>query len=82
VLLCTASGAQHIESRTIHGPTDPVGAGDAFMAALTAALGAGAELSEAAELGNLAASITAAQLGTTGTASVAQMLGGVENEVS
>ena len=49
------------------------------MAALTAALGAGAELPEAAELGNLAASITVAQLGTTGTASVAQMLGGVEN---
>ena len=65
-------------ARSIAGPTDPVGAGDAFMAALTAALGAGAELPEAAELGNLAASITAAQLGTTGTASVAQMLGGVE----
>ena len=82
VLLYTVSGAQHIESCTIHGPTDPVGAGDAFMAALMAALGAGAELPEAAELGNLAASITAAQLGTTGTASVAQMLGGVENEGS
>ena len=77
-LLCTATGAQHIAARSIAGPIDPVGAGDAFMAALTAALCAGAEPHEAVELGNLAASITVAQVGTTGSATIAQMLGGVE----
>ena len=77
-LLCTASGAQHIAARSIAGPIDPVGAGDAFMAALTATLCAGANAHEAVELGNLAAFITAAQVGTTGSASIAQMLGVVE----
>lgn len=77
-LLCTATGAQHIAARSIAGPTDAVGAGDAVMAALTAALCAGAEEQEAVELGNLAASITVAQVGTTGSANIAQLLGGVE----
>ncbi len=77
-LLCTPTGAQHIASRSVAGPTDAVGAGDAFMAALTAALCAGAEEHEAVELGNLAASITVAQMGTTGSANCVQLLGGVE----
>ena len=77
-LLCTPNGAQHIAARSVGGPTDAVGAGDAFMAAFTAALCAGAEEHEAVELGNLAASITVAQVGTTGSANIAQMLGGVE----
>ena len=77
-LLCTPTGAQHIAARSVAGPTDAVGAGDAFMAALTAALCAGAEEHEAVELGNLAASITVAQVGTTGSANIAQLLGGVE----
>jgi bifunctional ADP-heptose synthase (sugar kinase/adenylyltransferase) len=42
---------------------------------LTAALAAGATLREAIELANAAASIVIHQLGTTGTASVAQIRG-------
>jgi len=49
--------------------TDPVGAGDTFVSAFTAALAAGAPSAEAAELGNFAAAVTVQKLQQTGTAS-------------
>ena len=52
----------------IEGPIDPTGAGDSATAGAVAALAAGASLPEAALVGNLVASITVGQLGTTGTA--------------
>jgi bifunctional ADP-heptose synthase (sugar kinase/adenylyltransferase) len=55
------------------GEIDVVGAGDAVTANLVAALAAGATLREALELATAAASIVIHQLGTTGTASVAQI---------
>jgi sugar/nucleoside kinase (ribokinase family) len=58
----------------IRGPIDVVGAGDSVSANLTAALASGASLSEAMELANAAASIVIHQFGTTGTASVAQLV--------
>ena len=58
----------------IRGEIDIVGAGDAVTANLTAALSAGATLREALEIAQLAASIVVHQLGTTGTATPAQML--------
>ncbi|MBB73737.1 MAG: carbohydrate kinase [Planctomycetaceae bacterium] len=58
-------------------PVDIVGAGDAVTSATVAALLAGATPVEAATLGNLAASITIRQLGTTGTASPDQLLNAV-----
>jgi bifunctional ADP-heptose synthase (sugar kinase/adenylyltransferase) len=57
----------------VSGPIDPVGAGDSTSAALVSAVAAGATLEEAAAFGCLVASITIAQLGTTGTASPAQV---------
>ncbi len=57
------------------GPIDVCGAGDATTAALVSALCAGASPEEAALLGNLAAGVTVRKLGTTGTASPAEMLG-------
>ncbi len=57
----------------VRGAIDIVGAGDAVTANLTAALAAGAELGEAVQLANAAASIVIHQLGTTGTASVGQL---------
>jgi rfaE bifunctional protein kinase chain/domain len=57
----------------VKGPIDPVGAGDSTSAAIACALAGGATLEEAAEFGNLVASITIQQLGTTGTASPAQI---------
>lgn len=50
-------------------PVDFVGAGDAFAAALAAALAAGASGPEAAAVANLAAAVVVRKLGTTGTAS-------------
>ncbi|HPO37700.1 MAG TPA: PfkB family carbohydrate kinase [Kiritimatiellia bacterium] len=52
----------------VTGPIDPTGAGDAFTAGAAAALAAGATHPEAALIGNLTASVTIRQLGTTGTA--------------
>jgi len=51
------------------GPLDTTGAGDSVTAGMVAALCAGATHIEAGWVGNLAASITIQQLGTTGTAS-------------
>ena len=63
----------HIPSLPLRGEIDIVGAGDSVTANLTTALAAGASLREAIELANAAASIVIHQLGTTGTASVAQL---------
>jgi rfaE bifunctional protein kinase chain/domain len=68
-----AAGVQHVAGLPVRGPIDTVGAGDSVMAGLMAGLCAGASLAEAAALGNLAASLTIQQLGTTGTASRAQV---------
>jgi bifunctional ADP-heptose synthase (sugar kinase/adenylyltransferase) len=57
----------------VHGPIDPVGAGDSTSAGIVCAVAAGATLEEAAAFGNLVASITVQQIGTTGTASPAQV---------
>lgn len=64
---------EHVPAHAVRGPIDIVGAGDAVMANLSAALAAGAELGEALTLAMAAASIVIHELGTTGTASVAQM---------
>jgi len=57
----------------IIGATDPVGAGDTVMAVLSTALAVAAPPAEAARLANLAAAVTVRKLGTTGTASVAEI---------
>jgi bifunctional ADP-heptose synthase (sugar kinase/adenylyltransferase) len=63
----------HSPAMPVRGPLDIVGAGDAVTANLAAALAAGADLRETLALANAAASIVVHQLGTTGTASVAQL---------
>jgi rfaE bifunctional protein kinase chain/domain len=55
------------------GPIDPTGAGDSATAAAVLALCAGAELAEAGLVGNLVASITVQQIGTTGVARPEQL---------
>src|SRR5262249_10857709 len=59
----------------VRGPTDTVGAGDSVSAGIASAVAAGATLPQAAALGNLVASITVQQLGTTGTATPEQVRG-------
>lgn len=57
----------------VAGPIDIVGAGDSTSAAIGGAVAAGATHEEAAAFGNLVASITIQQLGTTGTATPEQV---------
>jgi bifunctional ADP-heptose synthase (sugar kinase/adenylyltransferase) len=57
----------------VRGPIDIVGAGDSTSAGIACALATGASLAEAGAFGNLVASITIQQLGTTGTASPEQV---------
>ena len=63
----------HVPGYPVTGPIDTVGAGDSTSAAIACAVATGATLEEAAAFGNLVASITIQQLGTTGTASPAQV---------
>jgi rfaE bifunctional protein kinase chain/domain len=57
----------------VRGPIDPVGAGDSASAGIAAAVAAGFPFAAAAAFGNLVASITVRQLGTTGTATPPQV---------
>jgi rfaE bifunctional protein kinase chain/domain len=57
----------------VEGPIDVVGAGDSTSAAIACALAVGATPEEAAAFGNLVASITVQQIGTTGTATPDQV---------
>jgi sugar/nucleoside kinase (ribokinase family) len=62
-----------IPAYPVHGPIDVVGAGDSTSAAIACAIASGASLETAADFGNLVASITIQQIGTTGTASPGQI---------
>jgi rfaE bifunctional protein kinase chain/domain len=62
-----------IAAYPVHGPIDSVGAGDSTSAAIVCAMASGSTATEAAAFGNLVASITIQQLGTTGTANPAQI---------
>jgi bifunctional ADP-heptose synthase (sugar kinase/adenylyltransferase) len=64
---------EHVAAHLVRGEIDIVGAGDAVMANLTAALAAGAKVREAIELANAAASIVIHELGTTGAARISQI---------
>jgi bifunctional ADP-heptose synthase (sugar kinase/adenylyltransferase) len=70
---------EHVPALPVRGPIDIVGAGDAVTANLAAALASGAGLREAMELAMAAASLVVHQLGTTGTASVPQIAGLLQN---
>jgi rfaE bifunctional protein kinase chain/domain len=64
---------ERLATLSLRGKIDVVGAGDCVTANLTAALAAGAGLREALELANTASSIVIHKLGTTGTASIAEI---------
>jgi rfaE bifunctional protein kinase chain/domain len=74
ILGATPAGeVQCIPALPVRGEIDVVGAGDAVTANLTAAMAAGAMLSESLEIANIAASVVVHKLGTTGTASPAEI---------
>jgi bifunctional ADP-heptose synthase (sugar kinase/adenylyltransferase) len=64
---------QVVPGYPVSGPIDIVGAGDSATSGIVSALLSGATEPEAAAFGNLVASITVQQLGTTGTATPEQV---------
>jgi bifunctional ADP-heptose synthase (sugar kinase/adenylyltransferase) len=64
---------REVPAYPVRGPIDVVGAGDSTSAGIACAAAAGASLEAAAAFGNLVASVTVQQLGTTGAASPAQV---------
>lgn len=74
-VLVYANGiSETIAALPVDCPIDIVGAGDSVMAALTLSLVGGASLAEAAQIAMLAAAVTIRKLGTTGSASVPEIL--------
>ena len=73
ILLFTEGGEERVPAAPVTGEIDIVGAGDSVMAGIVASLCSGANPREAALVGNLVASITIQQIGTTGTASRQQV---------
>jgi bifunctional ADP-heptose synthase (sugar kinase/adenylyltransferase) len=74
VLVAAADDVTHVPGIRAEPPIDIVGAGDSALASIAMALGAGATPAEAAELGNLAAAVTVRKIGTTGTATVEELV--------
>ncbi len=73
IAVVTQETWQQVPTVKLTGELDIVGAGDSATAGAVLALCAGAELTEAAIIANLVASITVQQIGTTGTATQAQI---------
>jgi bifunctional ADP-heptose synthase (sugar kinase/adenylyltransferase) len=74
LLVGFSPAAECVPGFPVSGPIDIVGAGDSATAGIVSALLSGATPAEAATLGNLVASITVQQIGTTGTASPEQVI--------
>jgi rfaE bifunctional protein kinase chain/domain len=74
MMACSPDRCVRVQALPPRGPIDIVGAGDSASVGIACALCAGADLEEAAELGNLCASVTIHKLGTTGTASPQELL--------
>jgi rfaE bifunctional protein kinase chain/domain len=74
ILLLTGEGPELVPGIRVEGEIDIVGAGDSTTAGIVSALCAGATFSEAALIGNIVASITIQQIGTTGTARPEQVM--------
>jgi phosphoglycolate phosphatase-like HAD superfamily hydrolase len=74
ILVKTLEQLDRINGIQRSGQLDSVGAGDSALAAIAAALAAGAPAQQASALGNLAAAVTVCKLRTTGTANPQEIL--------
>ena len=72
VMICDTQHT-HIPALPVDAPIDVVGAGDSVMAAMAVSVACGATLAEAAEIAMLVAGVTIRKLGTTGTATSAEI---------
>ncbi len=68
MFVCEKGKGQHVPGIHVDGPIDIVGAGDSAASGIISTLCSGGTFAEAGEIGNLIASITIRQIGTTGTA--------------
>ena len=73
-IICTNEEIIKIPGIRVEGKIDTVGAGDSFLAGMTASLACGSSLEEAAQVGNLASAITITKIGQTGTATPEEIL--------
>ncbi|MCC6447013.1 MAG: carbohydrate kinase, partial [Armatimonadetes bacterium] len=78
ILVFDRQGIARAPGVRVEGEIDIVGAGDSATAGIVTALCAGASPAEAALVGNLVASITIQQIGTTGTATREEALARLE----
>ena len=69
ILVFCDGQVEHVPGIRLETELDPVGAGDSVSAAIVATLCGGSSYLEAAQIGNLVASVTVTKIGTTGTAS-------------
>ena len=69
ILVFQEGEVDHVPGIPLETELDPVGAGDSVSAAIVATLCGGFSHLEAAQVGNLVASVTVTKIGTTGTAS-------------
>ena len=74
ILVFQDAQVEHMPGISVQTDIDPVGAGDSVSAAIVATLCGGFSHLEAAQLGNLVASVTVTKIGTTGTASHAEVI--------
>ncbi|MGI5818589.1 MAG: bifunctional heptose 7-phosphate kinase/heptose 1-phosphate adenyltransferase [Armatimonadota bacterium] len=80
LVMAPESEPVHVPGIPVRGEIDIVGAGDSFTAGMVSALAVGdARWDEAAIIGNLVASITIQQIGTTGTATPEQLMRRLED---
>ena len=73
-LWCDRKGVTKVSTARATQPIDIVGAGDTFLAAFCTAYATGASGPEAIAFANLASGVTVKKIGTTGTASAAEIL--------
>jgi rfaE bifunctional protein kinase chain/domain len=74
MLTFSADGIYSIPTIQVPPPIDIVGAGDSVTAAVASALTVGASVKDAGLLGNMTASVTIRQIGTTGAATPEQII--------
>ena len=74
ILVFDREGQTQVPGIQVKGPIDIVGAGDSTMAGIVSALCCGTTHVQAALVGNIVASITIQQIGTTGTATPSQVI--------
>jgi rfaE bifunctional protein kinase chain/domain len=73
-IVCDDGRLEQVAGVPLMEKTDPVGAGDTFVSALTAMVSAGKALNAAAFVANMAAAVTVKKLFQTGTATPAEIL--------